>query len=153
MGVIDLLVGRICWGAGVGAGLLLERVRQGAGYRTRDEIIKQAEVEASNLLRSHELAAKEDLLKRRETMEREIQNTREELREVERKLDRREITVNEQVDDIQKKERMLELTQHKLADRGKALEVRERELERIIEDEQEQLYKISGLDKKAGTEM
>ncbi len=154
MGVLgSLLVGLIALGVGIGAGLLLERVRQGAGYRTRDEIIKQAEVEAGNLLKSHELAAKEDLLKRRESMEREIQNTREELREVERKLDRREIVLNEQVDDIQKKERMLELTQHKLADRSKALEVRERELERILEQEQEQLYKISGLDKKAGTEM
>src|SRR5580693_10037456 len=154
MGVVGyLVVGLICLGAGVGAGLLLERVRQGAGYRTRDEIIKQAEVEAGNLLRSRELAAKEELLKRRESMEREIQNTRDELREVERKLDRREIVLNEQVDDIQKKERMLELTQHKLSDRGKALEVRERELERILADEQEQLYKISGLDKKAGTEM
>jgi ribonuclease Y len=133
MGVVGyLLVGLICLGVGVAAGFLVERVRQGAAYRSRDEIIKQAEVEASNLIKSRELTAKEDLLKRRESMEREIQNTREELREVERKLDRREIVLNEQVDDIQKKERMLELTQHKLADRSKALEVRERELERVL---------------------
>jgi ribonuclease Y len=155
MGILGycLLVGLIALAGGATAGFFVERVRQGTAYRTRGEILKQAEVEASNLIKSRELTAKEDLLKRRESMEREIQNTREELREVERKLDRREIVLNEQVDDIQKKERMLELTQHKLADRSKALEVRERELERILEQEQEQLYKISGLDKKAGTEM
>lgn len=37
---------------------------------------------------------------------------------------------------------MLELTQHKLTDRAKALEVREREVERVLEEEQEQLFKI-----------
>ena len=97
MGVVGyLLVGLICLGAGVGAGLLLERVRQGAGYRTRDEIIKQAEVEAGNLRKSQELAAKEELFKRRESMERELQKSRDDLRELERKLDRREIVINEQ---------------------------------------------------------
>src|SRR5690348_14528379 len=113
--MVELLVGLIALAVGVGAGFFIERARQGAAYRSRGDILKQAEVEAANLIKSHELGAKEDLLKRRESMEREIQNVREELREVERKLDRREILVNEQAEDIQKKERMLELTQNKVA--------------------------------------
>ncbi len=136
-----------------GLGFLIERVRQGAAYRTHGEILKQAEVEAANLRKSQELAAKEELLKHRESMERELQKTRDELRELERKLDRREIVLNEQQEDMGKKDRMLELTQHKLTDRSKALEVREREVERILQEEQEQLFKISGLDKKAATEI
>jgi ribonuclease Y len=153
MTAADVILPLVALGLGVAGGFLVERLRQGAAYRGRDEILKQAEVEAANLIKSQELAAKEELLRRREAMERDIHATREELRETERKLDRREILLNEQQDDIQKKERMLELTQHKLADRGKALEVRERELERVIQDEQEQLFKISGLDRKAATEM
>jgi ribonuclease Y len=48
---------------------------------------------------------------------------------------------------------MLELTQNKLADRGKALEAKEKELERVLKDEQEQLYKISGLRQEEAKEM
>jgi len=152
-GLEVVLIALCALGVGVVAGFFVERVRQGAAYRTRGEILKQADVEAANLIKSHELASKEDLLKRREAMEKEIQKTREELRDLERKLDRREILLNEQQDDIGKKERMLELTQRKLTDRTKALEVRDRELERILQEEQEQLFKISALDKKAATEM
>jgi ribonuclease Y len=138
---------------GIVGEFMVERMRQGAAYRTHGEILKQAEVEAANLRKAQELAGKEDLFKHRESMERELQKSREELRELERKLDRRDILLNEQQEDIGKKERMLELTQHKLTDRAKALEVREREVERVLEEEQEQLFKISALDKKAATEM
>ena len=130
-------------GLGIAGGFVVERIRQAAAYRTHGEILKQAEVEAANLPKTQELAAKEDLFKHRESMERELQKSREELRELERKLDRRDILLNEQQEDIGKKERMLELTQHKLTDRAKALEVREREVERVLEEEQEQLFKIS----------
>ena len=150
---VEILIALCALGVGIAAGFLVERVRQGGAYRTRGEILKQAEVEAGNLLKTHELAAKEDLFKRRESIERELQTARDDLRELERKLDRREILLNEQQDDIGKKERMLELTQHKLTDRSKAVEVRERELDRILHEEQEQLFKISALDKKAATEM
>jgi ribonucrease Y len=152
-GVEVVLIALCALGVGIAGGLVFDRMRQGAAYRTHGEILKQAEVEATNLRKAQELASKEDLFKHRETMERELQKTREELRELERKLDRREIVLNEQHDDMGKKERMLELTQHKLTDRGKALEVREREVERVLQEEQEQLFKISALDKKAATEM
>ncbi len=151
-GIVVLSV-LVALAVGVGAGYMFERMRQGAAYRTHGEILKQAEVEAGNLRRAQELAAKEELFKHRESMERDLQKSRDDLRELERKLDRREIVINEQHDDIGKKERMLELTQHKLTDRNKALEVREREVERVLQEEQEQLFKISGLDKSAATGM
>jgi ribonuclease Y len=152
IGIVVLSV-LVALAVGIGAGYMFERMRQGAAYRTHGEILKQAEVEAGNLRRAQELAAKEELFKHRESMERELQKSRDDLRELERKLDRREIVINEQQDDIGKKERMLELTQHKLTDRSKALEVREREVERVLQEEQEQLFKISGLDKSAATGM
>jgi ribonuclease Y len=152
IGIVVLSV-LVALAVGIGAGYMFERMRQGAAYRTHGEILKQAEVEAGNLRRAQELAAKEELFKHRESMERELQKSRDDLRELERKLDRREIVINEQQDDIGKKERMLELTQHKLTDRSKALDVREREVERVLQEEQEQLFKISGLDKSAATGM
>src|ERR1700685_2562841 len=114
---VEILIALCALGVGIAAGFLVERVRQGGAYRTRGEILKQAEVEAGNLLKTHELGAKKDLFKRRESIERELQTARDDLRELERKLDRREILLNEQQDDIGKKERMLELNHHKLNER------------------------------------
>ena len=62
-------------------------------------------------------ARKEDLLARREVLDKEMNHVREELRDQERRLDRREATLDEQQQDIVKKERMLEVTQKKLAER------------------------------------
>ncbi len=138
---------------GLAAGLLFDRVRRGAAYQRRDEIIAQAEREAENIRRTQELAAKEELLKRREELEAELNRAREELREDERRLDRREAVLNEQAEDNLKKERMLEMMQKKLTERTRACEVRERELERILQEERDQLFRISELDQQAATEM
>ena len=111
-GLVGLVVG-------VAIGFLFDRLRRGAAFQGRDEIIKQAEQEAENLKRSHELATKEELLKRREDLEKELTGSREELRKQEKRLDKREATLDDQQQDFLKKDRMLETTQAKLADRGR----------------------------------
>src|SRR5438445_7881123 len=78
-----------------------------------------------------------------------MNRVRDELREQERRLDRRESTLDEQQQDIVKKERMLELTQRKLAERSEAVEARDSELQQALKQQQEQLYKISGLSPQA----
>ena len=151
--VTNILVGVGALVVGITLGYLFDWLRRGAAYQRRDEIIEQARREAETLQKSQQIAAKEELLKQREELDKQINATRDELREQERRLDRRETQLDEQNEDIRKKERMLELTQTKLADRAKAVEAREKELNRIIKDEQEQLYKISGLDAATAKEM
>jgi len=146
------------WGAvgllvGAAVGFFFDRLRKGAAYQARDEIIKQAEQEGENLRRSQELEIKEELLKRREDLEKDLNSSRDELRQQERRLDKRETTLDDQQQDILKKERMLETTQSKLADRTKAIESREKELDRVLQEEQEQLYKIGGMEKEQAVEM
>ncbi|MGH7128722.1 MAG: Rnase Y domain-containing protein, partial [Planctomycetaceae bacterium] len=135
------------------AGFFLERIRRGGAYQTRDQILGQARKDAENLLKEKELAAKEDLLRRREDMEHELNETRDELREQERRLDKRENVLGEQQEDIIKKERMLESTQKKLAEKGRFVEEREKELEHVLHQQQEELYRISGLGRDAAAEM
>jgi ribonuclease Y len=147
------LVGLAALILGAAVALVLERLRRGGALQRRDEILRQAQIDADNVRKEHELAAKEEILRRREEVEGEFDKIRDELREQERRLDKREQVQNEQHDDYLKKERMLELTQNKLADRGKALEAKERELERLLNQEQEQLFRISELDKDAAKEM
>ncbi|MEI8019601.1 MAG: ribonuclease Y [Schlesneria sp.] len=150
MDVISILLGL----AGGGAfGFFAERLIRGTAFKTRDEILEQAKRDGENLRKTAELAAKEEGLRRREEIEKDLNSLRDEIRNQERKLDKRESGLKDQQDDIAKKERMLETTQLKLSERGKVVDARERELEKIIKQEQEQLYKISGLDQKTATAM
>ena len=150
MDVISILLGL----AGGGAfGFFAERLIRGTAFKSRDEILEQAKRDGENLRKTAELAAKEEGLRRREEIEKDLNSLRDEIRNQERKLDKRESGLKDQQDDISKKERMLEATQLKLSERGKVVDARERELEKIIKQEQEQLYKISGLDQKTATAM
>jgi len=131
--------------AGVGVGWFVDRLARGAAYQKRDEILAQAERDADNVRKAQELAGKEDLLARREELEKEMNRVRDELREQERRLDRRESTLDEQQQDMVKKERMVELTQRKLAERTEAVEARDVEVQQVLKQQQDQLYKISGM--------
>ena len=147
------ITGLVALAVGVAGGLVFDRVRRGAAYQSRDEIIKQAEREADNVRKSQELEAKEELLKRREEQEEELNKSRNELREQEKLLDKRDSFLTDQQEDFVKKERMLEATQTKLAERNKVIDVKEKELARLLAEEQEQLYTISSLSKEAATEL
>ena len=150
MDLISILVGL---GFGGAAGFFAERSIRGTAYKSRDEILELAKRDGENLRKTAELSAKEEGLRRREEIEKELNSLRDEIRNQERKLDKRESGLKDQQDDIAKKERMLEATQLKLTERGKVVEARDRELEKIVKQEQEQLYKISGLDQKTATSM
>ncbi len=138
---------------GGAVGFFAKQLLLGSAFKNRDEILREAAREAENRIKSAELTAKEEALKRREAGEKELSGLREELRNEERKLDKREMALTELQDNISKKERMLEATQNKLAERSKVFDARERELEKAIKQEQEELYKISGLDQKTATDM
>ncbi|HID23744.1 MAG TPA: DUF3552 domain-containing protein, partial [Planctomycetaceae bacterium] len=148
-----MIIAVIALGVGALVGYVVDRIRLGATFQRRDEIIRQAEREAENIRRAEELAAKEALLKRREELEAEIGRTREELRAQQKQVDQRETKIEQREQDLAKKERMLEITQKKLAERAKVVEARDRELERVLREEQEQLHRISGLDEQAAKEM
>jgi ribonuclease Y len=150
---MEIVAGAIGLLIGVAVGYFAERTMRGGAYKTRDEIIQQAQREAENVAKAAELSAKEAGIRRREEIDRELNQARDDLRNQERQLDKREVGIKDQQDDIAKKERMLETTQQKLMERAKSIEAKEKELDRVLKQEQEQLYKISGLDQKAATDM
>src|SRR5690606_24259765 len=58
-----------------------------------------------------------------------------------------------QQDSFRKKEKMLQSTQQKLAERSRAMEAKDAELTRLLKEEQEQLYQISGLSRESASEL
>lgn len=144
-GLIGLIVGAV-------AGFFTDRLMKGSAYRTRDQLIEDARRDAENLRKTAEIEAKEELLKRRESMEDELNALRDKVRQEERRVDKREAALEEMQSDIRKKEQMLQTMQKRVTDRSKAVEAREAELEKILRQEQDELFKITGLDKQAATE-
>jgi ribonuclease Y len=142
----------IALAVGAVLGFFFDRLRQGAAYKSRDAVLLDAKREADAITKQAELDAKEALLKRKETQDRDLQSTRDQLRNQERALDKREAALNETHEDIKKKEKMLQTTQQRLAEKSKGVETREKELERIIREEQEELHKISGLSREVAAE-
>lgn len=148
-----LIVGLIAVVVGLVAGFFVDRILKGSAYKTRDEILRQAERDAENLLKDQELKVKEEMLKRREALESRLDEQRNQVRNRERELDKREAQLEEQQDSFRKKEKMLQSTQQKLAERARAMEARDSELTRLLKEEQEQLYQISGLSREAASEL
>ena len=138
---------------GAAAGYFAQRALRGAAYQSRDEILAQAQREAETLRKTQELSAKEELIGRREELEKELNRVREELRDQERRLDRREGLLDDQQQDITKKERLLEGTQRKLSERTESVELREKEVDRALKQQQDELYRISSLSRDSATEM
>jgi len=142
---MEYIIGGVAAVVGLAIGLFFQRLRMGAAYKTRDEIVEQARKEADNQKTEMQLAAREEMLKRREEMEEELNKDREKIRESERDIDQREVQLKERLSNQKKQERMLESMQVKLTERTKAMEAKDQQLSKVLKEEQEQLYKISGL--------
>ena len=147
-----MIVGAVAAIVGVAIGYFVDRLVKGGAYKTRDEIIRQAERDAENVKKDQELKLKEDMLKRRESLESKMEEARGSQRERDRELDKRESQLEEQQESIRKKEKMLQGTQQKLAERVKAMEAKDAELNRLLKEEQEVLYKTSELTREQATE-
>ena len=141
----EILVGVIALAIGGGIGFYFDRMRMGAAYKDRDQLLEQARRDADNIKKDEELKAREGLLKRREELEASLNKTRDDLHKRERELDKRESQLDERDNDFKKRDKLLESVQLKLTVKQKAVETKEKELDRMIADEQQQLFKISGL--------
>lgn len=134
-------------GVGVGAGaavLINSLMLRGAGRRAQ-EILANAETEAQRVRRDAEIAAKEDTLKRREAMEKEIADLRAEVRETEKRLSKREDNLDRKVDVLNKKEHYIETLERNLATKRKEISAEQAKLEEMVEQEKATLHKISNL--------
>jgi ribonuclease Y len=116
------------------------------------EIIQRAELEADNKTREAELLAKEQAIHLKEKNDHEFQKIREELFERERGLNKRQDTLDRQVGDMRKQERLVENTQRKLAERVADADRKNAELTKLIEKERITLHEFSGLNREEAAE-
>ncbi len=117
------------------------------------EMLEQARQDADRIRKDAELRSKEEAYRLREELNRELEAARTELREQERRAEKREDAAVEKARELAKKERHVEHLQKKLADRREALEKKSKELDALIEQETKKLHEITGLTREQAEKM
>jgi ribonuclease Y len=137
--------------AGGGGGFFLARYldsRQLDSARTtREEILAQARSDADNLREKAELKANHEMLTKREEFNRELDLARNEVREQERRLEKKDDALEQKQQALLKKERQLEHSQRKMVERKEAMEKRSQELDSLIVKQTQQLHEITGMNR------
>jgi ribonucrease Y len=139
--------------AGFAAARILDRARGSKAQAQAAEITSQARKQADNLIKEAELQAKDEIFKKREEFNREAEKARADIRDQERRLEKREDGIEQKHEAQLKKERALEHTQKKLHERREHLEKRGRELDTLLEQQTQKLHEISGLSREHAEKM
>lgn len=129
-------------------GLQRKRAAQAAGQ----VILERAEQESKTKLREADLEIKEKMLQVRAEADQEFSASREELREREHLLDKRQEGLDQQNDDLRKQERIVESNQRRLTERIAQTDSRREELDKLLEMQRQSLHELSGLTREKATE-
>lgn len=132
--VIGLLVLRQ-----IGLGGAKEAAREAESLKAR------AGEEARSIVGRAELEADKKLLERKEKFERETSAQREELRETERRLTKREDLVDRKLEQLTARDEQLARMEAGLADRLAGAAAREKELGEVLAAQREKLLSVSGM--------
>jgi ribonucrease Y len=125
----------------------LDRLRRKDAESEARLILERAERESVNRRREAELEIKEQALQHKAKTEEELGKIRDELRERERLLDKRQETIEQQTDDLRKQERIVEGTQRRLTERLEDTNRRNQELAKLLDLHRQTLHDLSGLNR------
>ncbi|MBN1764311.1 MAG: ribonuclease Y [Sedimentisphaerales bacterium] len=143
IGVIAGLVVGIVVFWGIQTALGKSRVQE-AQQQARN-IIHDAQIQAENTNKTAQLEAKADAIKRREEFEKETASIRNELREMERHLTKREDMVDRKWENITSKERTLEKREKKISEKERELTNKDEQLTNTLAEQRAQLLRIAGI--------
>lgn len=120
--------------------------KSATGARLRAEgIIQEANREAEIIRKKSELEARDEWYKAKQEFEKETQNSRREIQALERKTAEREAGLTKRVDLLDHKEKELKKLEGDLTGRGKQLDDRAVEVERLVREQNAKLERIAGM--------
>jgi ribonuclease Y len=137
--------------AAIAAGVAIFFVRSIDRRKKRDAetqakaILEQAQRDAATRIREADLEIKERTIRERAEAEREISRIRDELRDRERALEKRQEFLEQQGEDVRKQERIVESTQRRLSERIEDANRRNDELTKLLDLQRQTLHELSGL--------
>ncbi|KAB2835412.1 MAG: ribonuclease Y [Candidatus Brocadia sp.] len=125
--------------------ILVFRKKQAASEKKIKHLIEESVRDAEKIKKEADVAAKAELYQRRESFEKETQETKMELRMQEKRLSKREDNLERKMELLTKKERYIDTLSANFAQKEKKLDERRLDLEKTIEEENKALLKISNL--------
>ncbi len=115
------------------------------GRRESDRILADAKRDSEQIIKTAELDARTEQNRLLDQFKVETAETRAELKGIEKRLVKREDTLDSKLETLATKERHLERSEAKLAERGTKLQESERRVEELGERREAELVRISGL--------
>jgi ribonuclease Y len=124
---------------------LLGRARREQAERECRRLVEEATAQADAIVKNAAVDAKAEYIKRTEQFERETADTRVQLREVERRLEKREDTLDRKLDTLVSKEKALETLEKSVRERETAAETKDKQLTELLTEQRSTLLKIAGM--------
>jgi ribonuclease Y len=129
--------------AGYAGCLALIRVRAKAARGLASEIMAEARRDADTMRREADIRARDEVFNRREALEREVDQARKGLRDLEARLEKRNDLLDQKLDLINKKDREFETVQKYLTDQQEDLGRKNAEVKQLLTDHRETLHRLS----------
>ena len=148
----SLVLVLLCGLAGYAICLLAGAARKRSARTQAISVLSGAKIEAEDIKKHADLAAKTEQLQMREAFEKETQELRQELRQFERRLTKREDGIDKKAELVGKKEKYVENLERELTVRQKQLGEKEQEFQKLLQEEKEQLYKVANLTREEATD-
>ena len=141
-----LLLGIILGLLAGAAGLAVRARARGHAARGRaEEILADAHRKGATIEKEADLHSKEESLRRREALDAEVEVARRDLRDHERRLEKRSDGLDAKLDQIHKKERDFESVQRFLADQQEDVNRKGAEVKQVLADQRELLHRQAQL--------
>ena len=144
--IIAVIVGTLLGAAGGVA--CWQGYARAARKTARDQaaaLLADADRRADGIRQQAELSAREEAILRRAEVEREAEDTRRNLRDQERRLDKRADLLDGKLDLIHQKDREFEAIQVKIAAQERDLAGREAEVRQVLAEQREMLHRVAQL--------
>ena len=123
---------------------LAEKKTQDAETKARF-ILEKAEKEAQDRRRETELEAKDLMFRLRHDFENETKQRRQELADLEKRFNQKELNLDRRLELLEKKEKELEAKSVNLNRQEQGMQVKQKQLQGLIAEEKDRLQKISSL--------
>ncbi|MBA3889378.1 MAG: ribonuclease Y [Gemmatimonadaceae bacterium] len=149
LGVLVVALPAVFFILGRRTGGATELRRQAEAKATAEEtsrrILGEAERESETLRKSAVVAGKEELIRLRETFERDTRERRSEIEKEERRVGEREGALDRKSESLDQRDREFSRRASEVGRREKAVQTREEELDRLVAEERRRLEQLAGI--------
>ncbi len=122
------------------------------GARNRSKsILEDAQSKAENLLKEAEVSISQKELEKEKEFEKQLKSSRDKIHERERELDKLETKLEQQHDDVKKKEAIVASSQNRVKVKLEQLAQTEKDIFDVLDKKRKQLHEVTGLSQEEAT--